>query len=430
MRPMNTATEDWNGLGVPKGSYDAAVPLLSSYAAASTLSNEQLYATLSEKQGLPECHWARRVPIGKSGKLYSQERRSVRWIQQTLRELGLIERVPGQRGVWRATEKLKEAAPVREALHVSPSRWITLGYSTKLGVALWADSSSVFSHLGEPIHLMLSSLPYPLQNPRAYGGPTQHQYVDWTCNLLEPIVRYLAPGGTIVLNVSNDVFMPGSPARSSYRERLVIALEDRLSLFKLDEMIWLDRTKVPGPIAWASKERIQLNTAWEPIYAFTNDPHRSLASNLRVLQPHTEQQLRLIASGGTNRHADYGDGANRLRPGAFSNPTPGRIPRNVLEFPHRCPSQIQMRRALRLRGLPMHGATMPLALAKFLVQYFTKRGDLVCDPTAGWFTSALAAEQSHCRWIATDHMLEYVAGSQLRFNQAPGFNSMIELPSP
>lgn len=98
--------------------------------------------------------------------------------------------------------------------------------------------------------------------------------------------------------------------------------------------------------------------------------------------------------------------------------------------PHRCPSQIQMRRALRLRGLPMHGATMPLALSKFLVQYFTKRGDLVCDPTAGWFTSALAAEKSHCRWIATDHMLEYVAGSQLRFNQAPGFNSMIELPSP
>lgn len=423
-----TNAEALTHLGVPKAQIPAAIPLLQSYAAAPTLSNEQLYETLSEKQGLPECHWARRIPIGKSGQLHSQERRGVRWIQQNLRALGLIERVPGQRGVWRATGKLRDAATQKDELHAAPARWVQLGFSTKLGVALWADAGNVFSHLGEPIHLVFSSLPYPLSKARAYGGPTAVEFVDWTCKLLEPIVKHLAPGANVVLSVSNDIFVPGSPARSTYRERMVIALEDRLSLFKMEEVIWVDPTKAPGPIRWSSIERIQLNVGYEPIYIFCNDPIKSLASNLRVLQPHSEKQLQLIARGGTNRHATYGDGANRLLPGAFSNPTAGAIPRNVLVYPHRCPSQIQMRRELRLRGVPLHSATMPLALVKLLVKFLTRRGDLVIDPCGGWTTSGLAAEESHCRWITTEKMMEYVAGSQLRFLDAPGFKSMIDLP--
>lgn len=407
-------------LGLRPAQMDLFGPLLASYASTKQLSNADLYAKLSAEQALPACHWNKRVPIGKSGQLHSPERRQTRWIQQTMKALGLIERVPGERGVWRATEKLRQKGALTEA----PSKMVMLGFHTDLGIALWADCRDVFSRIDEPVHLMLSSLPYLLRRARAYGGPTEErQYVDFVCSILEPIVKHLVPGGSICLNLTNDSFVEGSPARSLYRERLVLALHDRFGLHKMDTLIWSNPTKAPGPVAWSSKKRYQLNVGWEPIYWFTNDPSQVRSDNRRVLRPHTEAQLKLIARGGESRKGTYGDGANRISPGSFSNPTAGAIPRNILQFPHRCPSQREMRRELKAMGMPMHGATFPLALAKFLIEFLTEEGDLTVDICGGWLTSALAAEETGRRWIATEKILEYVAGAQLRFRNAPGFAS-------
>lgn len=54
-----------------------------------------------------------------------------------------------------------------------------VAYSTDLGLALWGACESVFPRLNEPLALMLSSPPYPLRRPRAYGGPPEAQYA-WT----------------------------------------------------------------------------------------------------------------------------------------------------------------------------------------------------------------------------------------------------------
>lgn len=397
---------------------DLFKPLMAAYAGGQAVSNESLYRSLSSAQGLPEAHWQKRVPIGRSGELHSPERRKVRWWQQDLKKLGLLERVPGQRGVWRATAKGQED----QELTPAPPRMVLVGFSTDLGLALWGSFEDVFRRIDEPIHLFLSSTPYPLANPRAYGNPTQERYSDFICSMLEPIVKNLVPGSSVCLNVSNDIFLKGSPARSLYRERLVIALHERLGLFKMDEFIWHDKSKAPGPIAWASKERYQLNTAWEPVYWFTNDPSRVFADNRRVLQPHSEKQLKLIALGGEQRTASYGDGANRLKPGAFGKPTAGTIPRNVFEIVHRCPTQTTLRKELKAQGLPMHGATMPLRLAKFLVEYLTEKGNLVVDGCFGWGTTGLASELTGRRWLASERMLQYVQGSAYRFRDAPGFS--------
>lgn len=403
-------------------------PLLATYSAAEgPVSNDALYDQLGRTQGLPDCHWSDKVPIGRSGALHSPERRRIRWFQQSLKALGLIERVPGQRGVWQATTALLKLKKEHEELTPAPVGMVFLGFSTELGLALWANNVDVFSALGEPIHCVLSSPPYPLSQPRAYGGPTVDVYVDFICTHLEPIVRLLAPGGTICINVTNDVFIRGMPARHLYREELVLAMCKRLGLYKLEEMIWVDPTKAPGPVAWASKKRVQLNVGWEPIYLFTNDPTRVFADNRRVLREHTPAQKRLIARGGESRTGTYGDGANRIRPGSFGLETQGAIPKNVLVYPHRCSSQIALRKRLRELGLPMHGATMPLPLAKFLVEFLTEPGQLVVDHYGGWLTSALAAEKSGRRWVATERMGEYLKGAQLRFLDAPGFESSIPI---
>jgi DNA modification methylase len=413
-----------SSLGLRSAQMDLFAPLLKTYAAADSLSNADLLSRLSATQGLPADHWSQRMPIGKSGELHSPARRHIRWYQQTLKSLGLIERVPDQRGVWQATAKLRSAKELTIALpHLA-----MLGFSTRLGVALWADCASVFTRIDEPIHLCLTSPPYPLARARAYGGPAQSEYTEFICRLLEPIVKHMVPGGSLALNISNDCFLAGSPARSLYREYLSIALFERLGLFKMDTLIWHDPTKAPGPVAWASKERSQLNVAFEPVLWFTTDPTRVRSDNRRVLQPHTIAQQKLIARGGETRTASYGDGANRMNPGAFANPTLGKIPRNVLQFAHKCPSQAALRKELKSRGLPMHGATMPLALASFLVQFLSEKEDLVVDPCGGWNTTALAAQNNDRRWLTTEKMLEYVQGGQFRFTTQPEFES--HLPAP
>lgn len=402
---------------------DSLRDVISEYARTSTgrLPNDSLYRAAARRQGKPVAEFLRRQPIGTTGQQHSTEARRVRWHQQTLKAKGWLEPVPGERGQWQLTDK------ARKALTPQQPRRVMLAYSTDLGVALWGSCSDVFAKLDEPITLCLTSPPYPLAKPRAYGNVPLAAYVDWLCEQLEPIARNLVRGGTIALNVSNDIFEPGSSARSTYRERLVIALCDRLGLMKLDELIWHNPTKPPGPVQWASLNRMQLNVAWEPVYVFTNDARACLADNRRVLEEHTERHLRLIHQGGVDRYVARNDGAYTLRPGSYGNETPGRIPRNVLSFVQsRRDADLQRARAAaRAAGLPLHGAAMPLELADFLVRYLCPPGGLVAEPFWGWGTTGFAAEINDRPWVGSEVMGEYLIGSAPRFAGRPGFHQFL-----
>jgi site-specific DNA-methyltransferase (cytosine-N4-specific) len=371
--------------------------------------NDKLYDAIVETGQVDRDEMERREPIGRAGTQRSVAKRKVRWYQQTLKKLGLVERVPERRGWWRATAKAKaELTP-------APPRVVMLGFSTELGVGLWASCGDVFGQIDEPITLCLTSPPYALARPRAYGNPDQKSYVDFICSSLEGVVKHLVRGGMLALNISNDIFEPGSPARSMINERLTLAMADRLGLSLMERLVWNAPSKAPGPIQWASKKRMQLNVGWEPVLIFCNDPHAAVADNRRVLQEHTERHLKLMRGGGENREGVFGDGAYRLKKGSFGEETAGRIPKNVLTFGHQCGELMQLRKLADEAGLPRHGATMPLRLAKFLVEWLSRPGDLVADPFAGWFTSCKAAEALGRRWIGTELMLEHVLGARPRF---------------
>lgn len=140
-----------------------------------------------------------------------------------------------------------------------------------------------------------------------------------------------------------------------------------------------------------------------------------------MLEPHSERHKKLIARGGFGRHREDSDGAHTKRPSSYSNPTPGRIPRNVIEMGHACKSQSAYKRAARQLGLPVHGASFPLRLARWLVEYLTAEDDLVFEPFAGSGTVGLAAEQLGRRWVMTDIHGQYVLGSATRLAGKPGF---------
>lgn len=373
--------------------------------AGGQLDNDALY----EAMGLDAETLQERAPVGRSGQKHNLHARKVRWFQQTLKKAKILERIPGQRGHWRMTpEAMGEQRTAAPGIAL-------VAFSTKLGIAIWANWKDVFPSLDEPISCCITSPPYPLARPRSYGNPKVGEYIDFITEALEPIVKNLMPGGTIALNISADIFEPGLPARSLYREKLVIAVCERLGLYKLDELIWSNASKAPGPVAWASKERMMLNVGWEPIYLFTNSPRDSIADNRRVLKPHTERQQRLIDRGGEQRLVDNSDGAYKVRPGSYGNQTAGTIPKNVLQMGHACRAQQLVKANARERGLLPHGAPMPLALAEFLVKYLTRPDQLVVDMFGGSLTTGHAAERHGRRWICTERQWDYIAAGASRF---------------
>ena len=380
--------------------------VLHSYSAEreGRIDNATLYDQVASRAGIDRDEFARKSPVGRDQQPHSLLARAVRWHQQTLKHAGVLERVEGERGVWQLTRPAsKELDEIQPGVSV-------VGFSTDLGIAILGTCETVFSRIDCPITLVITSPPYPLAKARSYGNVSEAQYVDWIVRQLEPIVRNLVPGGSIALNISNDIFLAGG-ARSLYRERLLLALHDRLGLYKVDELIWHNPSKPPGPVRWASIERTQLNVAWEPIYWLTNDPRALRTDNRRVLQAHSERHLKLISQGGEQRHGEFSDGAYRVHPGRFGNPTEGKIPRNVLTFGHSCADQRQYKRDARAAGLPAHGAPMPLSLASFLVEFMSRPGDLVVDPFGGSYTTAKAAELLGRRWLSTEIMVQYILGS-------------------
>lgn len=404
------------------GQQDLFAAVRAAYQGSAQMDNDQLYAKLASSGAIKPGSLDERTPIGRAAQRHNTVKRRVRWIQQTLKAMGAIERVPGQRGTWQlkgGDEQLTAAAPGR----------VLVAFSTSLGLALWADCSALGS-LSEPVSLVLSSPPYPLARPRAYGNPTQDQFSEFICRSLEPVLRSLVPGGSVCLNVSNDIFRPGSPARSTYLERLTLDIERRLGLFLMDRLIWVNPSKPPGPTMWACRERVQLVHSYEPVLWFSSDPARCLADNGRVLKPHTSRHQRLQAKGGEQRDAEYGDGAHRLRPGSFSGATEGSIPRNVLHFPHEAGKPAaEFRDAVQASGLPAHGALMPRALARFLIEFLTPPGALVADLFGGWLTTAIEAEATGRRWVVTERFAQYIAASAWRFKDVPGFHSSFDFVS-
>ena len=79
--------------------------------------------------------------------------------------MGILERVAGERGIWQLTEsagkKLDEAGNEVQLI----------AFSTKLGIAVFGNCKQVFAGLNEPVHLVITSPPFLLAKPRAYGNP-------------------------------------------------------------------------------------------------------------------------------------------------------------------------------------------------------------------------------------------------------------------
>ncbi len=385
-------------------------------SATGQVSNTELYERVADRMQLSAVARKQRAAVGSRQEQHNLFHRSVRWQQQTMRHMRLIERVDGERGIWSLIASAK-------ALHTPLASARLLAFSTRLGMAVWGDSFDALRGLQEPVHLLFTSPPYLLKKARDYGNPAnESEFVDFIVAAIEPVMRHLAPGGSVCINLGQDAFVKGTPARSVFLERVTLALHDRLGLSLMDRSVWHNPSKPPGPTMWACRERVQLSSAFEFVLWFTNDPRHVRADNRRVLEPHSDRQRKLIAGGGEHRHAQYGDGAYTIRHGSFGHATPGRIPRNVMTLGHACRDTQQMRRLAQELGLPAHGATFPTRLPDFWIRFLTEPGDLVLDPFGGWGKTALAAQRLQRRWLIVDKVLDYLRVSGEMFQEFDGFD--------
>lgn len=391
-------------------------------ASEGVLTNQALYAAVASRAGIDQERLTAQQPVGKSGQRHSVLKRAIRWHQQTLKAMRVLERVDGARGLWQL------AIQNKKGLHEAPRSVKLVAFSTKLGVAVWGCCESVLAGLDMPISLVVTSPPYLIARGRAYGTHAdEDQYIEFLVRAIEPIVRHLAPGGSIALNLTNDAFERGLPSRSLYRERLLLRLRSEFGLHLMDNLIWFNRSRPPSPVQWASKTRQQLNASYEVISWLCNDPSRVRANNRRVLEQHTARHMALMASGGEQRHASYADGNYVLRPGSFGTVTEGRIPRNVLERGHRCADTQRYRADAKALGLPIHGAMQPLSIPDFLIRLLTTEGDIVLDPFGGTVKTGMAAERLGRRWLVVERCLDYLRASAERFRTCAGFDMSPEM---
>ena len=198
----------------------------------------------------------------------------------------------------------------------------------------------------------------------------------------------------------------------------------------MDRTIWFANNKAPAPIAFTAKRRTHLNTKYEHILWFCTQPEFCLADNRRVLLPHSEQMKKLIRDGGEKTTRTNAEGKYKIKKGNFSNKTVGKIPGNILEFGTTCSDSRKLKVIAETLGLPKHGATFPVALAKHIVKWLCPIGGLAVDPFGGYSTLGQACEETDRRWITCDTMWEYAKVSLLRFKERKGYyvNHAFDVP--
>src|SRR4029450_4329836 len=121
-----------------------------------------------------------------------------------------------------------------------------------LGAAYVADSRELLSALpNESIDLALTSPPYALHFKKEYGNVAKRDYVDWFLPFAHEIYRALSPTGSFVLNIGGS-YNPGTPTRSLYHFKLLLALVAQVGFHLAPECFWYIPAKLPAPAEWVN----------------------------------------------------------------------------------------------------------------------------------------------------------------------------------
>lgn len=226
------------------------------------------------------------------------------------------------------------------------------------------------------------------------------------------IKRIIKPTGSFVLNIGG-AWQQGSPTRSLYQFRVLLALCDVVGFELAREFFWFNPAKMPAPAEWVNVRRIRVKDSVEYIYWLIKHPSAK-ADNRKVLQRYSADMMRLIAKGVKETVRPSGHIIN----GSFATDQGGSIPSNLIQCGNN-ESNSDYIRGSKVAKKKIHPARYPAELPRFFIDFLTDPGDLVLDPFAGSNTTGQVAEGLKRRWYSVEIRPDYAEDSKLRFEGMP-----------
>jgi DNA modification methylase len=309
------------------------------------------------------------------------------------------------------------SSPDNEKSPAIASGDLAVGYRTQLGTIF---TCKIEEFLASPegkaqqgkVQLILTSPPFPLNRKKKYGNQQGEEFIEWLASLAKPLSKLLKPKGSIVVEMGN-AWEPGEPVMSTLSLRSLLQFLELGELNLCQQFVCHNPARLPSPAQWVNVERIRVKDTYTNVW-WMAPSKRPKASNKKVLADYSPSMRELL------RTQRYNSG---LRPSghnigktSFLRDNGGAIPSNVLSFSNTS-SKDAYREYCRATMLEVHPAPMPLGLVDFFVRLLTDPGDLVFDPFAGSNTTGAVAEVLKRRWIATEPIPRYVAGSKGRFSE-------------
>jgi DNA modification methylase len=286
-------------------------------------------------------------------------------------------------------------------------------YRTELCAAYSGDAVNLLRVLPDAsVNLVITSPPYALHFKKEYGNVEKKNYVEWMLPFAREIKRILKDDGSFVLNIGGS-YNSGSPTRSLYHFKLLIALCDELGFHLAQECFWYNPAKLPAPAEWVNVRRTRIKDSVDYVWWLAPSPWPT-ADNRRVLVPYSGDMIRLFERGYKSKKRPSGHNITSK----FDKQHGGAIPSNLVIKGNNESNSDYMKTCKDL-GVKVHPARFPAALPEFFLKFLTVPGDIVLDPFAGSNTTGRVAESLNRRWLAVDIEKAYVQASAIRFGPIP-----------
>jgi site-specific DNA-methyltransferase (cytosine-N4-specific) len=286
-------------------------------------------------------------------------------------------------------------------------------YKTDLGAAYCGDSLELMRRFpAKSVKVVVTSPPYALHFKKEYGNALQEKYVEWFLPFGKEIRRVLTDDGSFVLNIGGS-YKAGTPTRSLYHYRLVLALCDEAGFHLAQECFWYNPARLPAPAEWVNVRRVRIKDSVEFIWWLTPTPWPD-ADNRRVLVPYSADMERLIERGFRAKKRPSGHNITAK----FARRRAGAIPSNVIVRGNNESNSDYIKRCAEL-GLDVHPARYPAAIPDFFIRLLSAGSDIILDPFAGSNTTGQVAEGLGRRWISVEKNLSYLRASGIRFGLDP-----------
>ena len=292
-------------------------------------------------------------------------------------------------------------------------------YRTNAGAAYLGDSREILKELPDnSVNLVFTSPPYALHFKKEYGNVSKADYVEWFLPFAREIFRVLADNGSFVLNIGGS-WNKGSPTRSLYHYKLMIALVEELGFHLAQECYWYNPAKMPVPAEWVTVRRVRIKDSVEHVWWLSKTPFPK-ADNRKVLRPYSADMLRLAKKG---VKATLRPSGHNITSSFDKIESGGSIPSNVLEekianemlIAGNNSANDPYTKRCKESGIKIHPARFPAVLPEFFIKLLTDEGDVVVDPFAGSNTTGAVSERLGRRWIAIELLEEYLEASKFRF---------------